>query len=832
MTDTSEREPGQDAPTAAGAGSEAERLVEKAAQDLGWTELLDRIARGCMGAVAADLLRQLRPAPTLEEARVRMTRVAEAIELGEHGHPLPACDVEDLAPVVERLRRGAVASGLELRALIQQLRAARELRSYVEQQAAVAPLLALHLTSDPELDRLEQRLLHAIEPDGTVADRASTELRQARQRVAEARRELTRRLNELVARYSEVLRGGYYAEREGRYVLPVRADAHFRVAGIVLGASSSGGTLYVEPQEVTALANRLMLHIAEEEREVQRVLAELSGAAREHAEAILTAQDALLLADGIAAIVRWAGGARARPVVVSDQSDIVLLRMRHPLLLDLGFEVVPNDLELAAGTALVISGPNAGGKTVALKSLGIAVWMARAGIPIPALPESRVGWFEPVLTDIGDEQSLARSLSTFSAHVANLRAILERAGPRALVLLDELAGGTDPEEGAALATAVLEALVAGGVAVVTTTHYERLKEAAAEQDRFRNASVSFDFEAMAPTFRLTLDLPGPSSALAVAQRFGISSDIVARARDLMPEQALIREGLLGQISAEREALHQARERAERDAERQARLAEELHRERATARQQERARLAREAEQLMASVREARGRLHAVEQRLRQPDLGAKELAQLQRLVDSAARPVAVGSQLAQVVAPSVPGARAARAADLTPGTVVYLKKLARRAEVLEVTPKGVVRVLAGPLKMLVPLEEIELVPANSPRPTPALDRGRGKKSQARASARHASESSGVDGFVPVRAVDNTLDLRGQRVDEALDAVEVFLDGLLNRGERVGFVLHGHGTGALKSAVRDHLRTSSYVDRSYAAEPEDGGDAYTVAWLKQ
>jgi DNA mismatch repair protein MutS2 len=798
-----------------------ERLRAKAAGDLGWTELLDRIASRCVGVVAAEQVRSTRLAPSRDEATVRAQRAAETLALAERGELLPVYELEDLREVIERVRRGAVATGPELRDLARLLKAAGELRRFVARHAEMAPALAVALDSEPALDALAAQLDHAIEPDGAVSDGASPALRQARRRAAEARRDLTRRLGELLHRYGEVLRDSYYAERDGRYVLPVRSDAHFRVPGIVLGSSSSGGTLYVEPHEVTALANTLTLHLAEVHREEQRVLADLSRAAREHADAIALAQEAGVLADVLAAIARWAGEVRAHPMAPTEEPELVLFNMRHPLLLGGTLEVVPNDLELGAGTALVISGPNAGGKTVALKSLGLAAWMVRAGIPIPAAAESRVGWFDRVLTDVGDEQSLAMSLSTFSAHVANLQRIIERAGSNTLVLLDELAGGTDPEEGAALATAVLESLVEADAAVATTTHYERLKEAAAEHDHFRNASVGFDFEAMVPTFRLTLDMPGPSSALAVAARFGVPPAVVERARALMPEQALAREDLIGQLSREREALYQARISAERDAREQARLKEQIEAERATARQKERARLAREGEALMASVRQARARLHEVEKRLRRSDLRSEDLAELQKLVDGAARPVVVGSELARAARGGGAERELLQSADLRPGMQVYLTKLDRQAEVVEVTPKGAVRVLAGPLKMLVPLSE--------------LRRGDAKPSASRRSAAkprpRVKEPTGVDGFVPVRAEDITLDLRGQRVEAALDAVDAFLDRLLNRGERVGYVLHGHGTGALKAAVRDHLRASGYVARSHPAEPDDGGDAFTVAWIK-
>src|SRR5690606_23187014 len=261
--------------------------------------------------------------------------------------------------------------------------------------------------------------------------------------------------------------------------------------------------------------------------------------------------------------------------------------------------------ELRGGTALIVSGPNAGGKTIALKALGLAATMARCGIPVPCAPGSRIGWFEPVLTDVGDDQSVVRSLSTFSAHVVNLSAILAEAGKGCLVLLDELAAGTDPEEGAALALAVLERLLDRGAAIVVTTHYERLKEHAHADPRFVNASVGFDMATLSPTFRLWLGVPGPSSALAVAGRFGIEPEVVARARSLLDERASGREQLLRDLHTERHALESARREAEVELQHQRELTRQLEAEREHVRERERARLDREGRELLAEVQRAR-----------------------------------------------------------------------------------------------------------------------------------------------------------------------------------------------------------------------------------
>src|SRR5690606_24715775 len=343
---------------------------------------------------------------------------------------------------------------------------------------------------------------------------------------------------EVMVRYREALQDGYFAEREGRYVLPVRADAPFRVEGIVLDTSGSGSTLYVEPKELAELGNKIRLKEGEVEREILLVLAEVSALLSPFAEEILWAQEVAARADLLQAIAEFAarvGGA----VVPFDEPGCMQLRAaRHPLLCLQDLEVVPNDLAVSAGRALVLSGPNAGGKTVALKTLGLLALMQASGLPVPAHPASKIGFFHEVLCDIGDDQSLSMSLSSFSGHVQRVREILEEAGHGTLVLFDELMSGTDPDEGAVLAIATVDELVNCGAALCVTTHYEPLKEHASSSPFLENGAVGFDFEKMGPTFRIEMGRPGASSAIIVAERHGLPRQIVRRAMELLPDLAV------------------------------------------------------------------------------------------------------------------------------------------------------------------------------------------------------------------------------------------------------------------------------------------------------
>jgi DNA mismatch repair protein MutS2 len=798
--------------------------TSKTAHDLEWPVLTRHLAERCLSAQGRARASTLTPASTLDEARVRWRRADEALRLSQRDEPIPFDGAPDVSDVLARLARDADATSHELHALREMLRAAHTLRRYAQSRKATHPAVADALLSDPSLDRLLGVLDHAIDSDGTLADRASADLAHARRKVHDARARVIQRLDEAIARYADRLQDRYYTLRDGRYVLPVRSDAHLPVPGIVHGSSSSGATLFIEPNTVVSLGNQLRVLVADVEREEARVLAELSTRAREPIDALDAAHECCVTADLLAATVRLAGDLDA--VAIEPEAEPVLdLRVaRHPLLALSETRVVANDLRLRAGRVLVVSGPNAGGKTVALKTLGLVAMMVRAGIPVPLHPSSRVGWFDPVECDVGDDQSLARNLSTFSAHITNLAGVLDRVRPGALVLLDELATGTDPEEGAALAASVLESLASRGAAVAVTTHYELLKTLAVRDDRFENASVGFDVAAMMPTFTVTIGIPGASSALAVAQRYGIPSAVVERARGLLPEHAGSREDVVRRLQDEERAARMARAAVEDEARAIAKLRGELEVERNALRAREQARLSREGAELMTLLRKAREELREVEARMRRKRVTEAELREADRALQAVSAQVSVsgpiGRALEATKGDAPPARRAARDEDLTPGAKVFVARLNAHVEVLERAGRDQVRVAAGPLKLFVGVDEVQIDgrPADAP------------AEEARKVPLAAYDAAG-DTARPLRTDSNTCDVRGLRVDDGLAMVDAFLDRIYGAGSTAGFVLHGHGTGALKQAVREHLKQSQYIARARAADPEDGGDAFTVFWLR-
>ena len=797
----------------------------KTRADLEWSRVLEAVAARCVGPMGKALAFALPFAATREGARRALAESEEAFVLLAEGEKLPVVEVADVHDAVSRVRVGGVLSALELRALGHLLSSSRALRRFLSARRAKCPALYAACATDPTLDEVADEVLAAFEADGTLADRASPRLKELRSEYGAARQRMISRLEDLMARYAGVLQDRFVTEREGRYVIPVRSDSHERFPGIVHSTSASGATLFVEPRAVIPMGNRLKMLEAEVQREENAVYARLTGLFADVLPSLLACADAVAVADVRAAVAQLAEELGLVFPRVVDEPVLELRAARHPLLsLDLGKEkVVPSDLGLSFGRAMVISGPNAGGKTVALKSMGLAALMIRAGMPVACGHASTVGLFDLVLTDVGDDQSLRKNLSTFSAHVSNLSAILADTSKGALVLLDELCGGTDPREGEALAAGVLDSLCARGGAVAATTHYEGLKALALADARFENASVGFDLETMTPTFALAVGVPGSSSALAVARQYGLPSTVLERAQRFLSREDQSFESVVKRLHDERAALELARHAAE-EREREAAAARaRLEQEIALAKSREKQLLSREGEELLARLRRAKDDLRAAQAKLRSKKPEDADVREAARALTRVAQDVAVGGALEPATLANG-GERAerepVRGADLKKGAKVYVPKLRAEAEVVEVSADGNVRVAAGPLKLVVAASE--LLAAAAPAEAPPPKRVEGRKTRGDAPAPPLETA--------FQTSDNSVDLRGLRADDAVALAITFLDRSLNAGRRVAFLVHGHGTGALRESIRRELKDSRYVAHFRPGNSDEGGDGVTVVWL--
>ncbi|MGZ6078709.1 MAG: endonuclease MutS2 [Myxococcaceae bacterium] len=790
-------------------------------EDLAFPEVLAALGQRCRTAAGRSraLARSfLDDASAIREA---LARVDEARALLQAQVSLPLGGVADIRGSVERAEKSGLLEPRELTACAQTLFAFSRTHEALRESSLMAPRLAFLGQRLPDLEKLAVRIDRCFESDGEISERASPALKEARDRIRGLHRAIKSRLDGLLhdERFLLHLRENYYTLRNNRYVVPVLAQARAEVPGIVHNASQSGQTLFVEPESLVGIGNDLAIAQSVALEEERRVLQELSDAVGHESARILEGVDAAAeLDEAEAAAQLGADLDAATPVVEDADGPLVLLQLRHPLLVLRGREVVANDVRLGQEVrALVISGPNAGGKTVTLTAVGLCAVLLRAGLQIPAAAGSQLPLFTSVHSAVGDAQDLAQDLSTFSAHVRELKRILEGAGPGALALIDEIAADTDPREGAALAIAVLEELIGRGVRVLVTTHLEELKALTHVDPRFLNARVGFDSRRMAPTYKLQLGAAGTSSALDLASRMGLAPHVVDRARELVRSAGGPLAQALAAAEEERRSLSDEVERARVATTAAEANARALAAERAEFAEQRRAEESGHAERLRIESEKALAEVSSQLAELRQH-------ASVER-AESTRTALAAQAEAARARAESLAraGARAALAPapdTLGVGDVVHHLGLRRDVTVLELAGDEVL-VAAGALKRRVP--RAELAGARDERPAsrfPSPDRGRASLDRASDAAPRALEAP------PLR-----VDVRGLRADEAVREVESFLDQAFRNGDPGVLVLHGHGTGALKQAIRDYLEESPYVRMYRPGESHEGGDGVTVVGLR-
>jgi DNA mismatch repair protein MutS2 len=729
--------------------------------------------------------------------------------------------VADIVATVTFCAKGGSADGEALLAVATTLAAARRLRRQIE-DGELRPVCCALVADLRTLPELEQRLHFALEEGGRVADRASAELAGLRRQLQGLRAERRERLQELIRRWAALLQDSVVSERNGRPVLAVKAAAATQINGLVHDSSASGSTVFVEPQAVIPLGNRLR-ELEGRERELEEAIRrELSALVGEEAPALEHLQVVLVRLDAGVARARygaWLGAVRPELLEEGD-APFELRDLRHPLLLwqerrEGGRPVVP--VSMAVGPALrvvAITGPNTGGKTVTLKSVGLAALMARAGLFLPCSGTPRLPWCSSVLADIGDEQSLQQNLSTFSGHIRRIARILGAlpdAGGASLVLLDEVGAGTDPAEGAALAAALLRHLADHARLTIATTHFGELKALKYTDPRFENASVAFDVETLSPTYHLLWGIPGRSNALAIAGRLGLPAGLLAEAAAALEPSAG------GEANQVIEGLERERSRQQEAAEAAAVMlarTELLHEELLARWRQQKEQSAEQQEQrrqrLERSIREGQGEVRRLIRRLRQAG-GSKPAA-----AGEAAR--LAGRRLRQLEEQHRPAPPRREHGGWRPavGDRVRLLALGKAAEVLAMSDDGLeLTVRCGVLRSTVPLSAIEGLQGEKPSP-PA-------QPQVTVRSRRSPASRGPE----VRTEGNTVDVRGLRVHEAEATVEEKLRG----ANGPLWVIHGIGTGKLKRGLRDWLATVPYVERVADAEQGDGGPGCSVIWVK-
>ena len=723
----------------------------------------------------------------------------------------------DIGPAIDRAARGGRLEPAQFLELSDTIEAAGRLRLVLAEDRR--PLLRDLAAELHPLPSLRATFARSFDPAGELLDTASPRLGPLRGAVRIAYDRLRRRLDTLVSsEIGSALQEPIVTLRNGRYVVPVRADARSRVKGIVHDSSGSGQTLFIEPLVIVELGNVWREAMLAEAEEVGRILDALSALVAVHAEPLRETLTALATFDFWAAKAALAADLQGTRADTATRREIVLLSARHPGLTG---RVVPIDVHLGDGfTALVVTGPNTGGKTVTLRTLGLLVLMHQAGLHVPAAPGSRLPVLTDVFADIGDEQSIAQSLSTFSGHLRSIIRIVAAAGPGTLVLLDELGAGTDPTEGSALAQALLDHFIRAGALVAATTHYAELKAYAHTTPGASNAAVEFDLQTLSPTYRLTIGLPGGSQAFAIAERLGLPPAVVDDARSRLTDAQRDFEATLAQIreteGATTDALANARDADARAVE-ALRLADQ-ERRRARQEREEGIRAAREeAERLLANVRVEVDALRAT---LVRGQLAAPALDEaLERIEAGVARLPDLGADPAdEAPGPADPerhwavGDRARSRSGGWEGRIVALERDGRIASLA-----------SGSIRVRVPVEE--LIDAVSPEP-----RTDGRFGDPRADAGSPTTSAADLLAARSRSVPSSLDLRGARVEEALEALERYLEDASMAALPRVTVIHGMGTGALRDAVRTAASAHPLAGEVRPGGRGEGGDGATIVSL--
>ena len=801
---------------------------------------LDRVARRAASPIGREAVLALRPVLDAGRVRAELDRVAETMAFLEERPASAPPAVPDARGALRALEvEGGVLTGEELLVTLRLLVASRELAGQLREPRDLLPDFGDEGDSEdtaaragsfarrPHLASLRKRLVERpedeawlggiVDDEGGIRDGASPELRRIRRRLRSARGEVLGKVERFLESLPERIRveGASVSVRDGRFVVPIRREGRSEVGGVIHGESATGATLFVEPPIAIELMNQVHELDREEEREVQAILRSAAGRLRPMREALTDALGALVAFDTLQARARSARAWGGHPPEILDSSDgdLVVVNGRHPLLLERGAPVVPFSIELGPQErVVVVSGPNTGGKTVFLKAMGLVHLLTQSGVVPPVGKGTRLAVVDEVFADIGDEQSITESLSTFSAHLANVREILERAGPGTLVLMDELGTGTDPFEGAALARAILEVLAARGARAVVSSHLGALKRLDTEGSGIVNASLLFDSVRIEPTYELRKGRPGRSYGLAIARRLGLSAEVVDLAESYVDPGELRLEAVLASMEQKERELQSHLVEAEARSRRAESLRAKTEAREARVEERERTAESRAREQARRLLLEAREEVEAAIREVREAREGAETIAR--RKVEEAAR-----TQRERAPRSERRG-RGRSVAPVAEGDPVTVVGSGARGVVRELRDDRVT-VEVGSVRLQLSRTDIE--------PAGQIGESRGGADRSARTARRSAAAVSGGGPLGVDARTET-DLRGLRVDEVDLAMGRALDDAVVASLPELRIIHGKGTGAVRARVQELLRSDSRVREFRQGSPAEGGAGVTIAVL--
>ena len=784
-------------------------MTEKTLRVLEFTRIREMLAEGALTETGAEKCRKLTPyddLPSVEAAQAE-TEEASVILRYVGGHPMAA--FPDVRPALAICEKGGTLSAGMLLNVAEMLRASRSARDALVTDRDNTPLLRAKGERLFTSRNLEKDITDAILSEDEIADRASSELMNIRRHLRGAQERIKERLNQMIrsAAMQKVLQDPIITVRNDRYVLPVRAEYRASVPGLVHDQSSSGATLFIEPMVAVEMGNELKQWELKEQQEIARILAALTAEAAPYADQMKETVDLLSELDFI-----FAKGLLSRRLVcvapkMNKDGYLHIIRGRHPLIDP--EQVVPSTIWLGKEfTTLVVTGPNTGGKTVTLKTVGLLTLMAQAGLQVPADLGTELAVFEQVFADIGDEQSIEQSLSTFSGHMTNIVTIMREVTPRDLVLFDELGAGTDPTEGAALAQSILTRLLHIRVRTVATTHYSELKVFALTTKGVENASVEFDVETLRPTYRLSIGVPGKSNAFEISRRLGLPENLIDAARKLLSGDAVRFEDVIANAEYHRQVAEREREIAQEASKETIRLrneAEKLRKEMEDRREQSLRKAREDAKRILEQARrESENIISELKRMKKNASQGETSVNDLRKQLDRGIDDLSEGLKTADTESSDAPK-------TVHPGDLVKILTLGVDGTVLaEPDDRGEVQLQAGAMKFKAPLSQLRL-----------------KQEAPKKNASVVKAKTGV----MTRTVPTECDVRGMALEEALSAVEIYLDEAVLAGLNEVYIIHGKGTGVLRSGIQQDLRKNKHVKSFRLGVYGEGETGVTVVTLK-
>ena len=784
-------------------------MKERTLRVLEFTRIRELLAEGALTPAGAEKCRALEPADELIAVQALQAETEEATVILQYtgGHPMIA--FPDVKPALVVCEKGGSLSAGMLLNVAELLRASRAAQDALVTERENTPILRAKAEGLFVARNIERDITDAIISEDEIADRASSELMNIRRHLRGAQDRIRDKLNQMIhsATLQKALQDPIITVRNNRYVLPVRAEFRSSVPGLVHDQSSSGATLFIEPMVAVEMGNELKQWELKEQQEIARILAALSAEVAPYAAAMAETQEQLAELDFI-----FAKGLLSRRFFcvspkMNNEGHLKIIRGRHPLIDP--EKVVPSTIWLGEEfTSLIITGPNTGGKTVTLKTVGLFTLMAQAGLQVPADPGTELAVFEQVFADIGDEQSIEQSLSTFSGHMTNIVEIMHEVTPRDLVLFDELGAGTDPTEGAALAQSILTRLLHIKVRTLATTHYSELKAFALTTQGVENASVEFDVETLRPTYRLSIGVPGKSNAFEISRRLGLPENLIDAARKLLSGNAIRFEDVIANAEYHRQVAEKERQLAEEANRETIKLrneAEQLRKEMEQKREQALRKAREDAKHIVDQARrESESVIAELKKMKKNASQGDASVNDLRRRLDKESDALAEG--LGQSAPDSGEAPKTVKAGD-------KVKILTLGVEGTVLAPpdeKGEVRLQTGMMKFTAELSQLRLIKE--------------------APAKEKTTVKAKTGML-TRTVKSECDVRGMNLEEALDAVSLYLDEAVLAGLNEVYVIHGKGTGILRAGIQQDLRKNKHVKSFRRGMYGEGEDGVTVVTLK-